>query len=199
MPAHSFDRFYVDTKFILPTISNLKFSTINFDETCYYVKEENGCDHNSKEYISDLRINCNKIVPFRHFYRKQISSYNCTAHNILMNEITLILPNFPKARQERRSVIALLISGFIGLAYEGISHFLNNRRHKALHKVVKALLISGFIGLAYEGISHFLHNRRHKALHKVVKAMENKVNLQCNKLMHIEDSIVMYGIYNTET
>ena len=32
MPAHSFDRFYVVTKFILPTNSDLKFSTINFNE-----------------------------------------------------------------------------------------------------------------------------------------------------------------------
>ena len=45
----------------------------------------------------------------------------------------------------------------------------------------------------------FLHNRRHKALHKAVKPMENKVNLQCNKLMHIEDSMVMYGVYNAAT
>ena len=29
--------------------------------------------------------------------------------------------------------------------------------------------------------------------------MENKVNLQCNKLFHLEDSMVMYGIYNAET
>ena len=28
--------------------------------------------------------------------------------------------------------------------------------------------------------------------------MENKVNLQCNKPMHIEDSMVMYGIYNSK-
>ena len=33
MLVHSFDRFYVVTKFILPTINDLKFSTINFDET----------------------------------------------------------------------------------------------------------------------------------------------------------------------
>ena len=30
------------------------------------------------------------------------------------------------------------ITGFIGLAYEGISSFLCNGRHKALHKAVKA-------------------------------------------------------------
>ena len=29
-------------------------------------------------------------------------------------------------------------------------------------------------------------------------AIENKVNVQCNKLIHIEDSMVMYGIYNAE-
>ena len=29
--------------------------------------------------------------------------------------------------------------------------------------------------------------------------MERKVNLQCNKLIHLEDSMVMYGIYNAET
>ena len=62
-----------------------------------------------------------------------------------------------------------------------------------------ALLISGFIGSAYEGISIFLHNRRHKSLHKAVKAIGNKVNLQCNKLMPIEDSMVMHGVYNAKT
>ena len=109
------------------------------------------------------QIYCKKIVSFVHYFGKQISSYNCTAHNILISEISLILPNFPQARLEI------------------------------------ALLISAFNGLAYEGISSFLHNRRHKALHKAVKAMENKVNLHCNKLIHIEDSVVMYGIYNAET
>ena len=79
-----------------------------------------------------------------------------------MNKISLILPNFQKTREEKRSIIASLISGFIGLAYEGVSSF--------------------------------LHNRRHKALHKDVKEMENRVNLQHNKLMHIDDSMVMCGV-----
>ena len=61
------------------------------------------------------------------------------------------------------------------------------------------LLISGFIGLAYEGISSFLHHRKHKALHKAVKAIENKAVIQCNKLMYLEDTIVVYGFYNAET
>ena len=31
MLAHSFDRFYVITKFILPSVNDLKFSPIDFD------------------------------------------------------------------------------------------------------------------------------------------------------------------------
>ena len=30
-------------------------------------------------------------------------------------------------------------------------------------------------------------------------AMENQVNLERNKIFHSEDSIVMYGIYNSDT
>ena len=32
-----------------------------------------------------------------------------------------------------------------------------------------------------------------------VKAMETKVNIQHYKLIHLEDSLVMYGVYNAET
>ena len=60
-------------------------------------------------------------------------------------------------------------------------------------------LITAFIGLAYEGISSFLPYKRQKALHKAVHAMEYKVDVQCNKIFHLEDSMVMYGIYNSDT
>ena len=30
-------------------------------------------------------------------------------------------------------------------------------------------------------------------------AMENQVNLKRNKIFHLEDSMVMYGIYNSDT
>ena len=38
-----------------------------------------------------------------------------------------------------------------------------------------------------------------KLLHKAVKAMDSKTTIQCNKLIHLENSMLMYGIYNTET
>ena len=45
----------------------------------------------------------------------------------------------------------------------------------------------------------FLHSRRHIALHKAVKAMESKTTIQCNKLMHLENSVLMHDIYNADT
>ena len=60
-------------------------------------------------------------------------------------------------------------------------------------------IITGFIGLAFEGISSFPHHKRHKALHKAVKAMSISTDAQRNKLMHLENTLVMYGIYNAET
>ena len=61
------------------------------------------------------------------------------------------------------------------------------------------MLVSSFIGFAYEGISSFLHYKHNKALHKAVKAVNNKATIQCNKLMQLENSMLIYGIYNVET
>ena len=80
-----------------------------------------------------LKIYCEKIVPFIDFYNKQIFSYNHTAHNIL-NEISLMLPHFQKDRKEKRTIIASLLTGFIGLTYEGISSYLHTERQKPCTK-----------------------------------------------------------------
>ena len=106
MLACSFNRYYVVTKFNLPSVNDLRFSEINFDESSDYLKGQNECNCNSKEYISDLTVCCRKIAPFVHYYKEQILSYNCTAHSILMDEIALILPSLPKDRKEKRSIIA---------------------------------------------------------------------------------------------
>ena len=60
-------------------------------------------------------------------------------------------------------------------------------------------IISGFLGLAFKGISSFLHQKRHKALQKEVKLMSVTTDAQRNKLMHLENSLIMYGVYNAET
>ena len=74
--------------------------------------------------------------------------------------------------------------------------FLRQNRQK--RGIITSLTL-GFIGLAYEGISSFLHHKRQKALYKAVHAIENNVDLQCNKIFHLDDSMVMYGVYNSDT
>ena len=69
----------------------------------------------------------------------QINAHNQTAHHILKNEVDLILPKFPKSRKSKRGIFSAIISGFVGLAVEGMSSFLHNRRHKALHRAVSTM------------------------------------------------------------
>ena len=40
MLAHSFDRFDIVTKFMLPSMGDIKFSKLNFDPTCTYMNKE---------------------------------------------------------------------------------------------------------------------------------------------------------------
>ena len=55
---------------------------------------------------------------------------------------------------------------------------------------------SSIIGLVYEDISSFLCHKRQKALNKAVKVKERKTDLQQNQIHHLEDSMIMYGVYN---
>ena len=97
----------------------------------------------------------------------QIKAHNITAHHILKNEVDLILPKFNEGQKNKSGIFSAISAGFIGLAFEGISSFLYNRRHKALHKAVKAMSVT--------------------------------TDMQSNKLVHLENMMVMYGIYNAET
>ena len=81
MLAHSFDRFYVVTKFILPSIKDLKFSKLNYDSTCTYLQEKKGHTAEDKKYILDLLVYCRKIKLYVDYYKQQIKSYNNTAHS----------------------------------------------------------------------------------------------------------------------
>ena len=164
MLAHSFDRFYIIAKFMLPSMEDLKFSNLNFDHSCAYMNKEYTPNTDSSKYLAELKTYCNKIKPFVSHYSKLIKSYNATVYNILTNEIRLLLPHISK--QKCRLV---------------------------------STLVSGFIGLAYEGISSFLQRKWEDALQKAMIAMNNEVNLQCNKLLKLDNTMLMYGIYNAET
>ena len=137
MLAHSFDRFYLVTKFILPSIRHLNFSELNYDNMCAYLNNKNICNTDTKKYFLDLITFCKMIEPFVIYYKRLIKSYNNTACRILKNEIDLILPQVP--RKQQCGIIITLVFSFIGLAYEGISSFLHHKCNKALHKAVKAM------------------------------------------------------------
>ena len=165
MLMHSFDKYYVVTKFILPCIRDLKFSKLNYDNTCTYLDNRNAQTIDTMKHMLDLMTFCKMIEPFVMHYKRLIKSYNHMSHNILENEINVIIPQIP--RRQKCTIITMLISSFIGLAYEGISSF--------------------------------LHHRQNKDLHKAVKAMNNKAIIQHNKIKQLENSMLMYGVYNAET
>ena len=163
MLTHSFDRFYIITKFILPSIEDIKFSNLRFDDSCSYMNKEYAPNTDSHRYLTELKMYCNKITPFVSYYSNLIKSYNntVTVNNILDNEIKPLLPKMPR---QGHGIVTTLVSGFIGLAYEG-----------------------------------FLQGKHDTTLKKAVLAMDNEINIQHNKLLKLENTLLMYGIYNAET
>ena len=122
--------------FKLPKIEDLHFTTFQFDSRCRYIDLGKDQKNYPTSYLPNFLAYCKKILPYVQFYKKQIAYYNCTAYAILTNKIGLILPTFPKENRHKRGAISSLVSGFISLAYKGISSFLHPKRQKALHKAV---------------------------------------------------------------
>ena len=145
-------------------MGDIKFSKLNFDHTCAYMNKEYAPNTDSRKYLTELKTYCNKIKPFVSHYNKLIKSYNITVHNILENEIKPLLPQISRQK-----------CGII------------------------TTLVSGFIGLAYKGISSFLQQKHENALQKAVNAMSNQANIQLNKLMKLDNAMLMYGIHNAKT
>ena len=135
MLTHSFNRFYVVTKFMLPLLGDLKFSDLNYDNTFAYLDNQNAQNTKTQKYMLDLKTFCKKIEPFVAYYKRSMKSYNNTTNNILEKEINLLLHQIP--RVQKCGIITMPVSSFNGLAYEGISSFLQNKRNK-LH--IKQLL-----------------------------------------------------------
>ena len=51
----------------------------------------------------------------------------------------------------------------------------------------------------FEDISSFQHHKRHKALQKAVNVINFKSDIDHNRVYHLEDTIIMYGKYNSDT
>ena len=90
MLAHSFERFYIVTKFILSMMDDLELSPI-YDKECNYL--HNLDDENNdqiKENMKDLLSFCAELRPYMAFYKMQIKAHNKTTYHILKNEVDLI-------------------------------------------------------------------------------------------------------------
>ena len=133
MLAHLFDRFYIVVKFMLSSMGDIKFSNLNFDHSCTYMNKKYILNMDSSKYLPELKTYCNKIKPFVSHYSKLIKSYNTTVYNILTKEIRPLLPHISK---QKCGIVTTLVSGFIGLAYEGISSFLQRKHEDALQKAM---------------------------------------------------------------
>ena len=112
MLPHSFDRFYVVTKFELPKVEDLKLTTISYDSTCLYLEDAMSLKDYPTQLIRDIRNYCVMIAPYVDYYQKQIDYYNQTAYEIITNELSLILPTFPKQKRQKRGIITSLITDF---------------------------------------------------------------------------------------
>ena len=85
---------------------------------------------------------CKNIVPYMYLYKHQVEYYKKTVYEILERDIGMILPRFEdreKNLKQKRQIISAVISRFIGLAYEGISSFLQHKREKALQQAMHTM------------------------------------------------------------
>ena len=73
-------------KFMLPSVKDVKFSNLNFDESCTYMNKKYAPHMDSSKYLSELQTYCNKIKTFVSYYSKLIASYNTTVHNRFLNK-----------------------------------------------------------------------------------------------------------------
>ena len=75
----------------------------------------------------------------------------------------------------------------------------NNDRKKRFLTSILGTIASKVIGLAFEGISSFLHHKRHKAFQKAVDVMNSRSEIDYKRVYHLEDTMIMYGKYNSDT
>ena len=58
MLVNSFDRIYVVKKFILPSIGDLKFSKLHYDNDCTYLDNRNTQTMETRKYMLDIMTFC---------------------------------------------------------------------------------------------------------------------------------------------
>ena len=147
MLVHSFDRSYVVTRIEIPKVLDLNLTVFQFDYNCSHVTNiEKDTKFKVPSTIKDMfKVYCKNIIPYMYLYKYQVEYYEKTLYNILEKDIGLILPKFGNKETNvhstcpRRQIKSALISGFIGLAFEGISSFLQHKQEKALQQAMHTM------------------------------------------------------------
>ena len=98
---------------------------------CTYLDDVKDRKFYPLESVKDMKVYCAKIAPHLAFYEKQVDNYNQTAYEIITNELALIIPIISKEERQNGGIITSLITGFIGLAYKGISRFSTLQKTKS--------------------------------------------------------------------
>ena len=175
MLAHSFDRFYVVTRIEIPKVSDLNLTVFQFDYNCSHVTHiEKDTKFKIPSTIKDMfNVYCRNVIPYMYLYKHQVEYYEKTVYNILEKDIGIILPKFGNTE--------------------------NNVQSKWPKRQIISALISGFIVLAFEGISSYLQYKWQKALQQAMHTMNKRINIEQNRVFHLEDSMIMYGVYNVDT
>ena len=135
MLVHLFDRFYVVTRIEIPKISDLNLMVFQFDYNCSHVAHiEKDTKFKIPSTIKDMfKVYYRNIIPYMYLYKHQVEYYEKTVYNILEKDIGMILTKFGNTENNiqpkcpKRQIISALISGFIGLAFEGISSYLQHK------------------------------------------------------------------------
>ena len=73
-----------------------------------------------------------------------------------------------------------------------------NRKKRFLSAVFGSVA-SKIIGLVFNEIFSFLHHKRHKELNKAIKQINKRQDLEHNRIYHLEDTMIMYSKYNSDT
>ena len=115
---------------------------------------------------------CKNLIPYMYLYKHQVEYYEKTVYNILEKDIGMILPKFGNTE--------------------------NNICSKHPKRQIISALISGFIGLAFEGISSYLQHKQQKALQQAMHTMNKRMNIEQNRVFHLENSMIMYRVYNVD-
>ena len=106
--SHSFDRFYVVTKFELPKVQDLQFTNIPWDKGCNHLDDATSKGRYPLGLIEEVKEYYVKIVPHIAYYKKQIEYYNQTAYEILTNELALQCPHLQSKKDKREVSLHLL-------------------------------------------------------------------------------------------